>query len=75
MDLLDGMTPDQFPRMNEVTRMDFMWVWNNQNPETHWGAAFYRGGTFLFPHYQYQYWMAHGGYPIGVEIIHKPEEW
>ena len=64
MDLFDGMPSDQFPR----TLYD-------SNPELNSGAAFYRGGTFLFPRYQYQYWMAHGGYPIGVEIIYKPEEW
>ena len=67
MDLLDGMPSDQFPRMSGVE-------WHTR-PETILGAAFYRGGTFLFPHYQYQYWMAHGGYPIGVEIIHRPKEW
>ncbi len=62
MDLLDGMP-------------NFSCRGYDPNPELNCGAAFYRGGTFLFPHYQYQYWMAHGGVPIGVEVIHKPKEW
>jgi hypothetical protein len=78
MDLFDGMPSDQFPQMNEVTgaaRMDFMWVWNNRNPEQHWGAAFYRGNVFLFQRYEYLQWMHHGGIPIGVEVIYKPKGW